>query len=135
MWTMWSELGRELDRVFRELDGRYGPTVTGAWPRANLWDRGGELVLEAEVPGLAQKDIQVTATADSVTLAGERKLAAPEGYAVHRQERAPLRFQRTFALPVRVDLEKVAAQVRNGILTITMAKAQDAKPRQITVKG
>jgi HSP20 family protein len=133
MWTMWNDLGRELDRVFRELGVQAGSAA--GWPRANLWDRGNELVLQAEVPGLSQKELTLTATQESLTIGGERKSDAPQGYAVHRQERAPYRFERSFVLPCRIDVEKVAATVKHGILTVTMAKAIEAQPRQITVKA
>ena len=65
---------------------------------------------------------------------GERKPDAPQGAFVHRQERAPVKFSRSFALPCKVDPEKSGATLKNGVLTITLAKASEAQPRQIAVK-
>ena len=152
MWlTGWSDFDREfavlddfrrrMDRLFQDFDaGRWAQGdrtgfVTQAWPRTNLYDSGKEVVLVAEVPGMGQKDIQIQLTQDVLTLSGERKTEAPEGYSVHRKERGQVQFSRSFTLPCRVDVEKATAAVRNGLLTITLAKAAEAQPRQITVKA
>ena len=92
-------------------------------------------LLTAEVPGLGENDIQISATMDSLTIAGERKAAAPEGYAAHRQERGALRFARSFALPAKIDVDKVSASVKNGVLTVTMPKHPESQPKAITVKA
>jgi HSP20 family protein len=130
---------RRMHRAFAEAeqDPYAGPeSWTGAvWPRANLYDNGSEFVVELEIPGLSEKEIDISATQESITIAGERKAAAPEGYLVHRQERVGARFSRSFPLPCHIDVEKVGARVRNGVLTVSMAKAAEARPRQITVKG
>jgi HSP20 family protein len=135
------ELRRRMDRAFQDLDGGRGTVGdrvgfgVHAWPRTNLYDHGNELVLRAEVPGMSQKDLQISATQDVLTLSGERRTEAPEGYSVHRQERGQVRFSRSFTLPCKVDVEKTSAAVKNGLLTVTLAKAAEAQPRQITVKA
>ena len=68
-------------------------------------------------------------------MSGSRTVAAPEGYSVHRRERADLKFSRSFALPVRVDWERVDASVVNGLLTVRMHKAPEAQPQQIAAKA
>jgi HSP20 family protein len=130
-----------MDRLFQDFDGarwsvgtRDGLATQG-WPRTNLCDAGGEILLVAEVPGLGQKDVLISATQDVLTLSGERKADAPEGYSVHRKERAGVKFSRSFALPCRIDVEKTSATVKNGIVTVTMAKAPEAQPRKIAVKA
>jgi HSP20 family protein len=127
---------RRMDRLFEGFDARWGANEAyGAnGPRAELRDTGTELVLEADVPGLTDKDIQLNVTQDTLGLAGERKADAPEGYSVHRRERGFQRFSRAWALPTRVDTERVEATVKNGVLTVTLPKAADARPRQISVK-
>jgi HSP20 family protein len=92
-------------------------------------------VLTAEVPGLAEGDINITATMDSLTLSGERKAPVPEGYAVHRQERGALRFARSFTLPAKIDVEKITAGLKHGVLTVTMPKHPESQPKAITVKA
>lgn len=128
---------RRMDRLFEGFDSRWGTNdgTAWVWPRANLRDSGGELVLEAEVPGLTEKDITLTVTQDTLALAGERKAEVPDGYAVQRRERVGQKFSRSFALPSRVDVERATAAVKNGVLTVTLPKAADARPRQIAVKA
>jgi HSP20 family protein len=128
------EVRRQMDRVWEDFDA---PSASApvAWPRLNLFDTGAALVVEADVPGLTEKDIELTLDDGVLTLAGERKLAAPEGYTPRRQERAAFKFSRSVALPSRVDAEKTLAVVKDGVLTITLAKAPEARPRQIAVKA
>jgi HSP20 family protein len=92
---------RRMDQVFREYDQSAAPRARTSYPRASLRDTQEGFVLTAEVPGLAENDIQISATMESLTIAGERKSVVPEGYAVHRQERGSLRFARSFAFPPR----------------------------------
>lgn len=145
MLTYWMDLSdpfrafdtlrRRMDQVFREYDESAGGARVSTYPRASLRDTKEAFVLTAEVPGLADKDLQLTATGDSLTISGERKAQAPEGYAVHRQERGSYRFSRSFALPARIDVEQVSATVKNGLLTVHMPKHADAQPKAITVKS
>lgn len=146
MLTYWMDLSdplrafdglrRRMDQVFREYDETAGGRArTMNYPRASLRDTKEAFVLTAEVPGLAESDLQLSATGDSLTVSGERKAAAPEGYATHRQERGSYRFSRSFALPARIDVEKVSAVVKHGLLTVHMPKHADAQPKAITVKA
>jgi HSP20 family protein len=131
-------LRRRMDQVFRDYDagtngnGRARPV---GYPRVDLNDTKNAFVLTAEVPGMTEKDVQISVTGDSLTIQGERKAKAPEGYAVHRQERGQLRFARSFAMPARVDTEKVTATVKHGVLTVTLPKHPDSQPKSITVKA
>jgi len=131
------ERGRAARPGFRALfdDADRPARAPSAWPAVNLFDTGGSLVLEADVPGLSEKEIYLSVQDDVLTLKGERKSDAPAGYAAHRRERAPIQFARSFALPCRVDLEKTSAAVKDGVLTVTMAKAPEAQPRQIQVQA
>ncbi len=144
------ELRRRMERAFDEYEGRgnqgsprgffegfdFGPGRTVAtWPRISVYDTGAALVLYAEVPGLKESDIKIEIAQDVLSLSGERKQDAPEGYAVHRRERAPVKFARSLALPCKVDVDKSTATVADGILTLTLPKTPEAQPRQITVKA
>jgi len=147
-FAVMDQLRRRMDRVFDEVEPARGrdalrPSLVdeaerlwarGRWPRLSLADTGESLLLKAEVPGLTEKDIQLSIQKDVLTVSGERKPDAPEGYFVHRQERAPLKFARSFTLPCKVDPEKTAATLKDGVLTITLPKAPEAQPRQISVK-
>jgi HSP20 family protein len=130
------QLRRRMDRVFDEMDGRPSAAVArDHFPLANLYDTGKTFVLSVEVPGLTDKDVNITLTQDVLTLSGERKADAPEGYSVHRRERLPVKFSRSVALPARVDPDKAVAQVKDGVLTITLEKATEVQPRQISVRA
>lgn len=146
---MMDELRRRMDWMFTDQErGRARPgfralfddmerpaRAPAAWPPVNLFDTGSSLVLEADVPGLSDKDIYLQVHDGVLSLKGERKSEAPSGYAAHRRERPPVQFARSFALPCKVDLEKTTAVVKDGVLTVTMAKAPEAQPRQIQVQA
>jgi len=149
MLTRWSDFDRTfaaLDDFTRHMDrfvhdynrlrdeDRWMGVGEG-WPRVRLHDEGNQLFVYAEVPGLSEKDVQLSLNRNVLTVAGERKAALPEGYSAHRQERGNYKFSRSFSLPCAIDPEKGGATVKDGILTVTLEKAAEAKPRQITVKA
>jgi HSP20 family protein len=130
---------RRMDRLFSDYnhlrdDDRWFEAGLG-WPRTDVHDEGNQLFVYAEVPGLGEKDVQISLNQNVLTLSGERKVSVPEGYSVHRQERGNYKFSRSFSLPCAVNPEKAIATVKDGILTVTLEKAAEAKPRQITVKA
>lgn len=128
-----------MDELRRRMDGAWDdvePSWQGAssssralsassFPRINFFDGGSNLVLKADVPGLSEKDVQVTLNEGGVTISGERKVVAPEGYSAHRQERSHVKFSRSLTLPCKVNPEQATASVKNGVLTITLAKAAE----------
>jgi HSP20 family protein len=131
-----SELRREMDRVFSDFDQGFGlgrSLGLNAGPRTNLFDTGSALVLKAEVPGVDEKDLNISVDQGTLTIRGERKDEVPEGYAVHRKEHGAFKFSRAFTLPCKVETEKVKASLKNGILELTLPKAPEAQPRQIEV--
>lgn len=129
------QLRRRMDRVFLDFEPGYTAELAeGTYPRTNVFDGGNAFVLRADVPGLEDKNLKLTLTNNVLTLSGERRSDAPEGYSVYRQERAPYRFSRSYALPAKVDPEKAAATLKDGVLTVTLEKAAEVKPRQIAVR-
>ena len=145
-FALLDEFRRRMDRVWEDFDSSWSGTWPGvpsqartpsssAWPRLNLYDEGSNLVLKADVPGLSEKDIQVTLNESGLAISGERKVVPPEGYSAHRQERTSFTFSRSLTLPCKVNPEQTQAQVRNGVLTVTLAKAPEAQPRQIAVQS
>ena len=147
MFTYWTDFDRNLAHLeqVRRMMGRLfedyeagPPAFEGwgfeTWPRTNVFDTGNAVVLRAEVPGLTDKDIKLSFHEDVLTLSGERKSDAPQGYQVHRQERGPMKFSRSFSFPMRIDAESANAEVKNGILTVTLPKHPQSQPREISVK-
>lgn len=129
------EMRRQLEGFFGEFDPRPPTHLSSIWPRANLFDAGNSLVAVLEVPGLSQDDLEIEAHQEALTITSTRKSVVPEGYRVHRNERRPGRFSRSFGLPCKVDLEKVKASMKNGLVMITMEKAVEAQPKKITVSA
>lgn len=144
-FTLMDELRRRMDRVWDDVDPswpswqrttpRHRSLSASGFPRVNLFDAGASLVLKADVPGLSEKDVQVTLDEGGISLTGERKLVTPDGYSAHRQERSHLKFSRTLQLPCKVNPELTTACVKDGVLTVTLAKAAEAQPRRITVRA
>jgi HSP20 family protein len=133
--AMMGQLRRRMDRVFDDADRSGVPEpATGGVPRVNFHDTGNAFVLQADLPGVREADLVLSLEQDVLTLAGQRKSDAPEGYAAYRQERAPFRFSRSFALPAKVDPDKTSAVLEAGVLTVTLEKAPEVKPRQISVR-
>lgn len=130
-WFDWNPLA-EFGRGPGSLFGSF-PTVQ-AYPAINLWRREDEMVLTAELPGLDPKDINVSVEGDQFTLQGERKPEEMTDEVVcHRQERGAGRFVRTVRLPFEVDPEKVVARYENGVLNVTLPRAESSKPKKIAI--
>lgn len=134
------EFRRHVNRAFEETDYPRWPHQTNtlsaqSWPTLNLYDEGDKLVLDAEVPGLSEQEIQLSINQNVLSISGERKVEVPEGYAIHRQERSAVNFARSVSLPFQIDTDKVVAHVKDGLLTVTMEKSKEAQPRQITIKA
>jgi HSP20 family protein len=124
----------DVDRAAESRD----PAFSGGFgdgPDIRLSDDGKALSLRAELPGLSEKDVDVSVNGSTLTLRGERKLQAPEGYSVHRAERGAYRFERSYQLPTKIDAEKAQAVMKNGVLTLTLPKVPEAQPKQIAVKA
>ena len=136
-FTVLDDFQRRMNRLFAEVEGQRRPglprTLQGTWPPINLYDRGEEIEIHALIPGVTDKNLNLTAHQDVLTINGHREVEVPEGYSVHRQERGAIRFTRTLSLPCKCNLERVSATIRDGMLTLKLAKAPEAQPRQITV--
>ncbi len=123
----------QLRRRMMDLFDESAPTHLSTWPPANLYDNGEALVLQMEVPGLTEEDLNISIVQDVLTLSGERKNRLPEGVHLHRRERPVSRFSRSFTLPYRVNTEKVEADLANGLLTVMLPKHPEEQPRKIQI--
>lgn len=138
LWANFDRLSGEVDRLLGAWGGDL-PRHLGlaaAFPPVNVWEDADAFHVEAELPGLTQEQIHIAVThRNQVTIEGERLgVDAGEGR-WHRRERGFGRFQRVFKLPAAVDAEKVEAKLENGLLHLTLPKAEEARPRRISVKG
>lgn len=119
-----------VNRLFSE------PVATRPWaPAVDIKENENELVLKADLPDIELKDVDIQIEHDTLTLRGERKFEkADKGEGYHRIERSYGQFVRCFSLPDTVDTEQVKADYKRGVLTVTLAKKEVAKPRSIKVQ-
>ena len=133
----WSNLRDELnsffDMPFWSGFGRTGQLFTGWSPALDLYDSGDHLVAVVELPGMRKEDIDISLHDGALTISGERRRESNNGEAAQRTERYVGAFRRSITLPTRVDAGKVNATYENGILKVTLPKAEEAKPKQIQV--
>ena len=130
-----TSLRDEINRLFESPFSNGSSDVLNTWaPALDLYEDKDNLVLTAEVPGLKKEDIDLSLHENAITLSGERRNEKQyEGGETSRAERFFGRFTRSLVLPKAVDAAKVKATYRDGILTVTLPKAEAAKPRQIEV--
>jgi HSP20 family protein len=131
--TMSDEVGRMLDLPFF---GRLNRVAPAGWvPAFDLYEDKDKLTVRAELPGLKKDQIQLTLQDDVLTVAGERKPETDTQASDHvRRERVFGAFERTVTLPFPVNQSGISATCEDGVLTITLPKAEEAKPRQIAIK-
>ena len=127
----------EVDRLFNAVDRPVGlrSVPRGTFPAINVYDQGDTTVMVAEVPGVDPNDLELTVLNDTVTLKGDRRQDLPEEARIYRQERLQGGFSRTITLPDSVNPDSVKAEYRNGVLHVTMDKAEAAKAKRIEIKG
>jgi HSP20 family protein len=136
LWQQMRQFQDEMNRVFDRWGNPRPADSAGGYPALNVWEEGDNLWLEAELPGLDLKDLEIYVTGgNQLTLKGERKAPTVEKGVWHRQERSAGSFVRTVTLPFPVDADKVEAKFENGVLRVQLAKHESAKPRKIPVKG
>lgn len=144
----WSDPFRELstlqermnrafqDSLSRASTPREEELYTGSWaPPVDIFETKDKLVLKAELPGFKQEEIALRVENALLSIEGERKFekeSGDENY--HRVERSYGKFVRTFSLPTTVDYEKIAASFENGILTVSLPKKEETKPKQIRIQ-
>jgi HSP20 family protein len=131
-----TKLQEEINRAFEGVGRRFMPGETNAmWtPAVDLFEDEGSYVLKAELPGLAKEDIELQLENRTLTLRGERKMEKEikeENY--HQLERNYGRFVRAFTLPTAVEEGKITANFKEGILEVVVPKAEDAKPKLISI--
>ncbi len=121
---------------FFDLPRESNADYLGAWnPAVDIFDKGGEVVIHAELPGIKKEDIDVHVENNVLTIRGKKERkeeAKEEGY--YRTERSYGSFSRSFSLASSVDVTKIGAEYKDGVLTLSLPKSEEAKPRQIDVK-
>jgi len=127
---VWGDFDRMIDRIFSDT-----PIWEARIPAVDVREEKDRYVLEAELPGLTEKDIEVKVEDNLLTISSkkdEKREEKRNGYLI--RERRSSAFQRSFVLPTDVDKENITAQFKNGILTLDMKKLASAKPKSIPVR-
>jgi HSP20 family protein len=128
-----------MDRLFT---GVFGPTAESmlppkfrSQPAVNVWEQGEKLLVEMELPGIKSDQVDVSVAGGELTIKIDRPETPEEDIRYHRRERPVGSFTRVLRLPVEVDANRVEAGLHDGVLTVTLPKAEIAKPRKISVAG
>jgi len=145
-WTTPDLFRDRLDRIFNQmLTQSFSPDVllepqgdvtARRWmPAVDIRETADSLLLVAELPGMTREDVQITLENNVLSIAGERKFEKDvKGESYHRLERTFGTFARSFSLPANVKTDKVEAVFKDGILTVTLPKVEEAKPRRVEIK-
>jgi HSP20 family protein len=144
-WEPFRDLMSLQDRMNRLFDQSYGGATRGndedwalggSWaPAVDIYEKDGNIVLKAELPGIDPKTVDVRVENNVLTLRGERKFEEEvKKDDFHRVERAYGTFTRSFTLPALVDTDKIKAEFKDGVLKLTIPKKNEAKPKQIQVQ-
>ncbi len=110
-----------------------GPSGGGAYPPMNMFRKGDDFIIIAEVPGVRKSDLEVQVKANTIRLAGTKSVNYPEKASLHRRERLAGRFDRAVTLPVEIDPDGVKAECHDGILALFLPRAARDKPKSIQV--
>jgi HSP20 family protein len=110
-----------------------GPSGGGSYPPVNIFRKGDDLVLIAEVPGINKSDLELQVKGRTIRLAGTKTVKYPENASLHRRERSTGRFDRSLTLPVEVDPDGVKAECHDGVLALFLPRAERDKARSISI--
>jgi HSP20 family protein len=138
--STWPTLGRltdlrdEIDRFFESPLARTSEFL-GWTPAFDVYEEKDNYVVKAELPGMKREEINVSIQGGELVISGERKGESKEqGTEVYRAERYFGKFQRSVSLPTTLSAKDVRADYKDGVLTVTLPKSEEAKPKQIEVK-
>jgi HSP20 family protein len=129
-----ARMQRDMNRLFNDYTPfRY--RTTPSYPAVNLWADEESVIARAELPGLGPDDIDISIDDGDLTLNGQRtREEQPENATYHRQERNYGSFTRSIRLPFKIEADEVEATMKDGVLTLTLPRAEEDKPKKITIK-
>ena len=108
-----------------------GPSAGGAYPLLNVFRKGDDYAVIAELPGVQKSDLEIQVKGNTIRVAGTKPIDYGEKVSLHRRERLSGRFDRTITLPIEVDANRVQAEYKNGILALLLPRTERDKPRSI----
>ena len=110
-----------------------GTAGTGSFPAVNVFAKGHDCVIVAELPGVKKSDIEVNVKGNQVRIRGKKEISYGDSISVHRRERDSGSFDRTLTMPIEVDADKVQAEYQDGVLAVYLPRAEADKPRSVTI--
>jgi HSP20 family protein len=110
-----------------------GPSGAGSFPPLNVFRQGEDIVVIAEVPGVRKSDLQIEIKDRTIRISGTKSVSYGDEASVHRRERQAGAFNRSVSLPIEVDIDRVKAECRDGILALHLPRAERDKPRTISL--
>jgi len=122
-----SELTNRMDWLREDLEPAFLPPL-------NVWEEGDTLKVDVEIPGVKLEDVEVSFNKGELTIKGEKKVVIQDSATLHRRERLAGTFTRTMTVPWEIKADQVSAELKDGILTVTLPKAEGAEPRKVAVK-
>lgn len=128
-------LQQEINRVFDDLFGDIRPGIGHSWyPSVDVLETQTAFVIKAELPGVTSKDVKLNMTNNTLTLYGEKKQESEEeSHNYYRVERIYGTFERSFTFPSDVEADKISATYKDGVLVVTVPKAERVKPKEIPI--
>lgn len=137
LWRDVDKLRRDMDRLFESTLPRWQNQKSTSFPAINVWTNNEKgILVTAELPGVNSEHINISVTADTLTLSGSiPQYQLPDSSQFHRRERQSGEFNRTFQLPYSINSDQVRAEMKNGVLLVNLPRAEAEKPRQITVQA
>lgn len=127
------DLQRSLEAL-RESDWlESSPSAGGPYPPINVFRKGDDFLILAEVPGTAKSELDVQVKGNTVRIAGAKAVKFPEKASLHRRERLAGAFDRTVVIPVEIDPDRVKAECREGLLALFLTRAERDKPKSIKI--
>jgi len=134
-WAEFERIRQGFDQLSRSMLSSEAPyTNATVYPPINMYEDAEQLIIKAELPGISPDDMDISIEGETLTLQGKRQRRQDdEQLSYHRREIALGSFSRAIALPTKIDSDHISAKLANGILTITLAKAAEVKPRKISV--
>lgn len=135
---------REFNRLFNTLENRLGVSEkqveNGGWenaewmPLTDIYENNDNFILKLDLPGMKREDVKLVYTNGQLSISGERRHEVMNDIRQHRVERTYGKFYRSFSLPQQIQQDKIEAEFKDGQLTITIPKAEEAKPKELDIK-
>ncbi|MDB5104993.1 MAG: Hsp20/alpha crystallin family protein [Fibrobacteres bacterium] len=139
-WTFTPTPGmeREFDRLRRQMDdifGRIGLGAAAGFPAMNVYDRPDDVIVAVQAPGVRKEDLTLDLRENTLTVSAKREAPLYRNASVLREECDYGEFKRSLRIPSRVQNDRIEAQLKNGILLVSMPKSEEAKPKQISINA